>query len=158
MERFFIVKNEDLIKQVKEFESMRIKINDAFKEFAKKHDIETTQYYQCTDQLRISPTSNDIEKFKEQLKVDRKTFKMKSAMNKEWVELCKVNGLKTPYKPAWELAELISPKFYKFSSRIFSLGDKVYGSFEADSPFELPEEHFVELKASEFYKIIEETQ
>lgn len=158
MERFFILKNEDLIKQVKEFESMRIKIKDTFGEFKKKHGIETSKFYQWTTQLRIIPTENDIEKFRNQLKADNETFKVKSAMNKEWVELCEANGLTTPNNPSWELAELISPKFYKFSSRIFSLGDKVYGSFEANSPFELPETDFVELKASEFYKIIEETQ
>ena len=158
MERFFIVKNEDLIKQVKEFESMRIKINDAFREFAKKHDIETTQYYQCTDQLRISPTLNDIEKFKEQLKVDRTSFKIKSAMNKEWVELCKANGLTTPENPSWELMLLVGISFVSFKWRLFTLNDKAYGSLEMDDSFELPEEHFIELKASEFYKIIEESQ
>lgn len=158
MERFFIVKNEDLIKQVKDFESMRIKINDAFREFAKKHDIETTQYYLCTDQLKISPTLNDIEKFKGQLKVDRTTFKIKSAMNKEWVEICKVNGLITPERPSWELMRLVGAGFWRFSSRLFSLNDKVYGSLEMETPFKLPEEHFIELKASEFYKIIEDLQ
>lgn len=158
MERFFIVKNEGLIKQVKEFESMRIKINDAFKEFSEKHDIETNRYYQHTDLLRISPTENDIEKFRNQLKVDNETFKVKSAMNKEWVELCKANGLTTPEKPSWELMRLVGTGLWRFSSRLFSLNDKVYGSLEMDTPFELPEADFIELKASEFYKIIEETQ
>lgn len=158
MERFFIVKNEDLIKQVKEFESMRIKINDAFKEFSEKHDIETNRYYQRTDLLRISPTENDIEKFRNQLKVDNETFKVKSAMNKEWVELCKANGLTTPERPSWELMRLVGTSLWRFRSRLFSLNDKVYGSLEIDGSFELPKEDFVELKASEFYKIIEEAE
>lgn len=158
MERFFIVKNEDLIKQVKEFESMRIKLKDTFGEFKKKHGIETSRFYQWTTQLRIVPTVNDIEKFRNQLKADNETFKVKSAMNKEWVELCKANGLTTPDNPSWELMLLVGISFAKFKWRLFSLNDKVYGSLEMETPFKLPEADFIELKASEFYKIIEDAR
>ena len=32
------------------------------------------------------------------------------------------------------------------------------GELKMETPFKLPEEHFIELKASEFYKIIEDSQ
>ena len=156
MEKYFIVKNEVLARQVKDFESMRKKVDDAFREFAKEHGIETSRYYQNTSQLRIIPSENDIHKFMNQLKVDKETFKKNSATNKAWVELCKANELDTPNKPVWELAYLIDSHDYRFRCRLFSLNGEVYGSFESDTNFTLPEEHFVELKASEFYKIIEE--
>ena len=155
MERFFIVKNEGLIKQLKEFESMREKVDNAFKEFSKEIGIETSKYYQYTDRLIIVPTEKDFTTFSSFLKADRETFKKNSAISKMWVKICKEKGLKTPIKPTWELQGLIGDYIYRFRSRLFSLGDKVYGSFEADVNFSLPNEHFIELKASEFYKIIE---
>lgn len=156
MEKFFIVKNEVLAKQVKYFESMSKKVNDAFREFAKEHGIETRTYYQKTSQLRIDPSENDIQKFKNQLKIDGETFKKNSAINKAWVELCKAKELETPSKPVFELANLIDSHDYRFRCRLFSLNGEVYGSFETNADFTLPEEHFMELKASEFYKIIGE--
>lgn len=156
MERFFIVKNETLIKLLKEYESMKKKVDDAFREFAKEYGIEASKYYQYTNQLKIVPSENDIQKFRGQLKVDNETFKKNSALSKAWLKLCKENGLKTPRKPTWELCGLINGNIYRFRSRLFSLNDKVYGSFECDFNFYLPEEHFIELKASEFYRIIEE--
>lgn len=135
---------------------MKKKVDDAFREFAKEHGIETSRYYQFTSQLRIVPTMKDIHKFREQLKIDNETFKKNSAISKEWVELCKANGLETPRKPTWELRDLITTCILSFRSSLFSLNDEVYGTFEADVNFNLPDEHFVELKASEFHKIIEE--
>ena len=156
MKRFFIVKNETLIKQVKDFESMRNKVNDAFIEFAKEHDIKTRKFYRFTDKLRIIPTRNDLQKFNDQLRVDKQTFKKNSTMGKSWVKVCKENELKTVTPPSWECANLADEDIYKFRCSLFSLGDKVYGTLEVDEPFNLSEEHFVELKASEFYKTIEE--
>ena len=156
MKRYFILKNEKLIEQQKEYENMKKKINDVFMEFVKEHGIETSKYYQFTSQLRIVPTENDIQKFRNQLKVDNETFKKNSAINKEWMELCKANGLETPRQPLWELSDLIPGCIYRFRSSLFSLNDEVYGTFEQDQDFNLPEKDFKELKASEFYKIIEE--
>lgn len=156
MERYFIVTNEPLIEQLKEYEIMRKKVEEAFKAFKKEVGIETVAYYQSTDVLKIVPTENDLDKFSSMMKVDRVTFKKNSALNKEWVKICKEKELKTPRKPVWELESLIDSNTYRFRSRLFSLGDKVYGSFESDGDFTLPTEHFIELKASEFYKIVEE--
>lgn len=156
MESYFIVKNETLIEKVKEYESMRKKINNAFIEFAKEYEIETNEYYMLSDVLKIVPTAKDRMRFKEQLKTDGKTFKKYSSMNKVWTDICKEKNIKQPYKPTWELAELIDNGIYRFKSRLFSLGETVYGSFEADICFNLPQEHFTELKASEFYKTIED--
>jgi len=155
MERFFIVKNEKLIELHKEYESMKKRVNDAFVEFSKKHGIEANEYYQQTGHLKIIPTENDKQKFASQLTKDGLTFRKNSPLAKEWVSTCKELGLETPWKPTWELRDLIGYT-NRCRHRLFSLDGKLYGSFEMDFDFELPTEHFTELKASEFYKIIED--
>ena len=55
MERFFIVKNENLIELLKEYESMRRKVDEVFGAFKKEVGIETVKYYQSTDVLKIVP-------------------------------------------------------------------------------------------------------
>lgn len=156
MESYFIVKNEKLIAMVKEYESMREKINNAFIEFAKEYEIETEKYYMTSDVLRMVPTAKDRTRFNEQLKADGETFKKYSSMNKIWIGICNEKNIKTPYKPIYELASLINHNIYRFKSRLFSIGDTVYGSFNADVCFNLTPDDFTELKASEFYKIIED--
>lgn len=156
MERYFIVTDEFLIEQLKEYEIMRKKVEETFKEFKKEVGIETVAYYPTVDVFKIVPTESDLDKFSSMMKVDRETFKKNSALNKEWVKICKEKDLKTPRKPTWELHDLIGGHIYRFRSRLFSYKDKVYGSFESDGDFTIPTEHFIELKASEFYKIVEE--
>lgn len=158
MEKYFIVKNEDLIEKLKTYEVMRIKVDTVFAEFRKQYCIETSMYYQSVDVLKIVPTEKDRVSFSAMLKVDGETFKKHSFLNKQWVTRCKEHGLTTPVKPSWELHHLIGGHIYRFRSRLFSYNGTVYGSFESDGNFTLPEEHFVELKASEFYKIIETIQ
>lgn len=157
MERFFIVKNKKLIELHKEYESMKKKVNDAFVEFSEKHGIEAKEYYQQTGHLKIVPTENDKQKFASQLTKDGVTFRKNSALAKEWVNTCKELGLETPWKPTWELRRLVNTNA-RFRSRLFILNDVLYGSFEMDYDFELPEEHFTELKASEFWKIVEDSE
>ena len=156
MESYFIVKNETLIEKVKEYESMRKKIDETFMEFSKEFGIETKEYYATPNVLKIVPTAKDRIRFNEQLKVDGETFKKYSTMNKAWISICKEKSIKLLHKPTWELARLIDSGIYRFRSRLFNLGDAVYGSFEADICFNLPQEDFTELKASEFYKAIED--
>lgn len=156
MEKYFMVTNEPLIEQLKEYEIMRKKVDEAFKEFREEVGIETSMYYQSTDVLKLVPTEKDLDNFSSMMKVDRETFKKNSALNKEWVKICKEKELKTPRKPVWELHHLIGGHIYRFRSRLFSFNNKVYGSFESDGDFTIPTEHFIELKASEFYKIVEE--
>jgi hypothetical protein len=156
MERFFIVKNEELISQVNEYEHMRELVNTAFKEFSDFHGIKATHYYQYTDCLKICATEEDLEKFGSQIRMDHTTFKKNSELSKAWVELCKKMELNTPRKPTWELRNLIRLTC-KCRTRLFSLDGVVYGSYECDYDFELPEEHFRELKASEFWKIMEDS-
>ena len=158
MKRYFIVKNEELIRLTKEYESMRKKVNDAFTEFAKDNGIETKEYYQFVDKLMIVPTEKDYTTFKDMLKADGITFRKNSSVSKKWVVLCKEKELQKPDKPVWELQNLIGWNIWRFRSNLFQLDDKVYGTFETDEDFSLPDEHFIELKGSEFYKIIEDLE
>ena len=63
MIRYFIVKNEELIELVKEFDGMRKKINDAFKEFAKDNGIEANEYVQMQlldNSIKMTITNTSI--------------------------------------------------------------------------------------------------
>ncbi len=157
MERFFEIKNIDLAAAVQEYEQLRKRINDLYSEFAEENGIESPEYYQRVDSLIIMPTKQDKKNFADQLKADGRSFKKASPLGKLWVKTCKEKGLVvSPTKPSWKLRDLISHYIYSFQSRLFSWNGKVYGSFQADADFELPIEHFREMKGSEFYALMEE--
>lgn len=155
MEKFFIVKNEKLVQQVLDCEEMSEKVNEAFKKFAQENGIESKEYIQRTDMFHVCLTENDRKRFSGQLRKDG-IFKKNSPMGTAWRRICSENGLETPRKPSWELNDLIRASCRGFSSRLFSIDGVVYGSFKTDAVFKLPEEHFEELKASEFYRIVED--
>ena len=73
---------------------------------------------------------------------------------------CKENNLETPSKPTWIMVHMIgesSEGFQnRFRSRMFDLDGVVYGSYQIDRDWELSNtEAFQEMKASEFWKIVE---
>lgn len=157
MEKYFIVKNANLQRLVREWEDMSAKIDIAFREFTAENGLEAKKYYPYTDCLMLIPTENDMHRFGNQIKTDRRTFKKNSELGKKWVELCRKRQLRYMQKPIFELQDLVINTSCKFKTRLFSIGDTVYGSFSTDREFELSEKDFKELKASEFYKITEST-
>ncbi|MDD3251946.1 MAG: hypothetical protein PHV18_05230 [Lachnospiraceae bacterium] len=154
MEKYYIVTpSSPVYKQYLDYVEMSEKVNNAFKEFAEEHGIETSEYYQMVDELRICPTDTDKDKFKEFFKKHEDGwFKKNSKIAKEWIDKCKELELKTPYKP--RIAFVISFSG-KSSSRLFMINDVLYASFCTDCDFENPDE-FDEMRGSEFFKIIEE--
>ena len=161
MEKYFEVKqNSDFYKKYFDFVNMSDKVNELFKKFAKDNDIETKEYYQNTERLIIIPTQADIIKFKGMFVQNSDTdFKKTAPICKSWVNLCKENGLTSPRKPTllWDSSCKLGS--YSTSSRLFHIGEKVYGSIDnkCNADIKLTDE-FIEMKASEFWKIIEDEE
>lgn len=108
MERYFIIKDKELIDLYKKFKTMSEKIKLAFCEFREKHDIETKSYYQSATSLHIIATEKDMQKFSSQIKKNTDgLFKKNSNLAKEWISLCKEKEIETPYKPTWEMSRLM---------------------------------------------------
>ena len=164
MERYFIIKDKGLIKLYHEYKFMIAKLNSAFCEFCKKHDIEAKQYYMSATNLHIVATENDVKKFSSQIRKNTDgLFRRNSELAKEWVLLCKENEIETPHKPVWQMSSLINAKSglfeNRFHSRMFEINGILYGSYGIDRDWELTNtEAFQELKASEFWKIVEDAE
>ena len=80
-------------------------------------------------------------------------FKVRSPMNKEWVSLCKENGLtKNAHKPY--IPFYFSFGYGKCSWRLFDLNDVIYCTFLTEGDFTAPDD-IVEIKGSEFYTAME---
>lgn len=130
MEKYFEVKKDSsFYKQYFDFKDMSNKVDELFKKFAKDNGIETKEYYQNTYRLAIVPTRTDRIKFKGMFMTNSDTdFKKTTPICKNWVKLCKEYNLKTPRKPclAWDTNCKLGS--YSISSRLFHIGEKVYGS------------------------------
>lgn len=156
MEKFFEVrKGCNLYNDYFQYLVDSKKMNEAFKEVAEEFEIESHEYYPFNDNLEILPTLKDREKFGKDFKKNSVgRFKKASLPSKRWVEL--VKDLKHARKPL--LFNYMSI-YGKWSERLFHIGDKVYASFNYgyDTDWELPE-FAIPMKASEFYKIIEDNE
>lgn len=154
MEKYYIVTPSSPIhKEYMDYKAMSKKVNTAFAEFAKEQGFETHEYYQSAQRLYICPTEGDVNKFGKYFKKDTPgLFKKNSPLTKAWVDKCKVLGLKSPNKPNLAFEFRV---FGRTSSRLFMINNVLYASFRADCDFENLD-GFKEIKASEFFKIIEE--
>ena len=161
MEKYFEVKKDsNFYKQYFDYRDMAHKVNELFKQFAKDNGIETNEYYQNTNRLAIVPTQRDRIKFKGMFVANSDTdFKKTTPICKSWVKLCKEHNLKTPRKPCLQWDTNCNLNSYSTGSRLFHIGEKVYGSIDnkCDANIELTDE-FVEMKASEFWNIIEDAE
>ena len=154
MEKYFIITPESSIyKKYIDYKEMSEKVNEAFKDFAQACGFETQEYYQSTQHLHICPTESDIEKFGKYFKKnDPGLFKKNAPLAKEWVNKCELLKLKSPFKP--QLGFEIGV-YGKSRSRLFTIKDVMYGSLDSDNDFKTPA-GLTEIKASEFFKIVEE--
>lgn len=161
MEKFYrIKKGSPLYSQYFEYIENTKQVNEVVKEFMVEHNIETHQYYASTDVLYIVPTAADLDKFDKVLSKNvgngLRPFKKTSKINKDWVELLKSKNLRVLGKPFLGFYFKVAGKF---STRLFNIEEEVYASMSAGYDFPNPEnEGFVEVKASEFYKIIEDAE
>lgn len=155
MEKFYIVSNDSVLgeKYLEYLEAVN-KITDLFRDFAIRNNIHTSSFYPSVTRLWIDPDAEDIKNFANGFISDTPgKFKLRNPLNKEWVSLCKENGLtKNAHKP-------YVPFYFSFgcgkcSWRLFDLNDVIYCTFSTENNFSAPDD-VVEIKGSEFYKIIE---
>lgn len=154
MEKYYIVTPDSSVhKAYISYKEVSEKVNYAFKEFAKEFGFETNEYYQSVQYLNICPTDRDTEKFGKYFKKDSPgLFKMNTPPAKAWVSKCQSLELESPSKPHLGFEFRI---YGRSRSRLFMLNGTMYASFGADCDFKDPV-GFTEIKASEFFKVIEE--
>lgn len=131
--------------------------NEIVKEFMAAHEIEARKYYAANDALYIVATDKDKENFKSSLTKNHSNglYKLKgnSKINKQWLKLLKSKNHKILQRPNVIFYMPLS-QGGRFSSRLFDQDGRLYCSF--DPAPETTPEGFIEMKASEFFKIIEE--
>lgn len=154
IEKYYIVTPSSPIhKEYMDYKVMSKKVNTAFVEFAKEQGFETHEYYQSAQILHICPTDSDSDKFGKYFKKDAPgLFKKNSPPAKAWVNKCQVLGLKTPYKTNLGFEFRV---FGRSSSRLFMINDILYASLSTECDFKNID-GLEEIKASEFFKVIED--
>lgn len=159
MEKFYIVTKKSLIYKAYFRWQQNVKdVNVIVKDVMDRYGIEAREYCIGTNEnyFIIYPTEHDIETYRSQMKKDSfvkspSSFKKTSPIFKELFKLLKDADLKVLHKPAiqWEFTCC-----GKSRSRLFDIGGVLYASYDYDGEFDNPK-GFQEIKANEFYKIIE---
>ena len=154
MEKYYIVSpGSEVYKEYMKYEKFVDAISKAFSDFADQHGIKATKFYTYTSVLHIFPEKEDIERFGDSMtKTEFGRFKKSSELSQKWVAKCKELGLVEVRKP---FVPFLFNAIAKSSWRLFSIKDDVYCTYESTSKFDAPE-CFTEIKASEFYKIMED--
>lgn len=130
------------------------KINEIVKKICHEFGIESTKYYHRKDCLKIIPTKNDEKNFAGMMKkTSYGEFKKNSKVGKMWTSL--VKDIEAFEKP--KLMFYIRFSCRRWSERLFDVGEKLYCSVECDGEVFTPD-FAIEMKASEFYKIIEDEE
>lgn len=155
MDRYFEIKPDSaLYKEYFAHENAGEKIKAAFNEVKEKFGIEATVFFLHKDRFRIAATDKDMEKFSSMMKKDSAgEFRKNTVISKMWVDLVK------------DIAHFERPKMiyyvpligHRWKERLFHVGDKLYCSIESDGEVSVPD-FAVEMKASEFYKVIEDAE
>lgn len=155
MDKYFEIKPDcALYKEYFAHERAGEKIKAAFNEVKEKFGIETSTFFLYKDRFRIAATDKDMEKFFSMMKKGNVgEFKKNTAVSKMWVEL--VKDIVHFEKP--RLFYYFPALGHRWKERLFHVGDKLYCSIESDGEVSVPD-FAVEMKASEFYKIIEDAE
>jgi len=160
MEKYFIVTDQsplhkDYTEWIDNIEKIRILANAFFL----TNGIESTIYGFYGENLCIVPTENDLVKLDKVLGKDvrdkLRPFKGNSKIHKQWIKALSDINLKRESKP-------YAPMYFsncsgKLTSRLFDIDDIVYCSFKNEGDIETPE-GMIEIKASEFWKVIEDEE
>ncbi len=158
MEKFYITgEGSKLRKDYLRYKDSTEELRKIINEFFKTHGIQSEKFQAGQDYLGITATKEDIEMFKAQLKIQNENglnfFKKNSSIYKSWLLLVKQMDLKIIHKPY--LFDYFKPWYGRSSYRLFDIEGVVYCSFKTDGDFE-PVDNLREIKASEFFKIIED--
>jgi hypothetical protein len=157
MEKFYRLEPESkLHNDYVEYITNEDAVRKAFGAIAVKYGIEATEYFPGTTMLAIVPTQKDRVNFASKLQKTVKSsglvfFRAKSDIGKEWAAIAA--EIKPQLKP--RITRYVHEYISKARSRIFEVGGVVYCSIETDTEYTTPDS-FVEMKASEFFKVIED--
>lgn len=157
MNKYFEVKPDcELYREYFAHEKAKLKIALAFREVREKFGIESKEFFPYKDRLCIVPTVSDKGNF---LNIMNKThygeFRRNSKVSKMWVELVKnIEHFERP-ELLYYFPSLIG---HRWKERLFHVGEKLYCSIESDGGEISTPDFVVEMKASEFYKIIEDAE
>jgi hypothetical protein len=156
MERFFIVhEGTELHTDYFSWLENAKKVNKIVNKFMNEMNIETDKYHASESNFYIVPTAKDIETFGKYLTKPiehrLRKFKSNSKINKRWLDMLEEEKIRILRKP--------DVRFYfnssgRTRSRLFDIDGVLYTSIEpytGDVP-----KGFTELKASEFFKVIED--
>jgi len=157
-EKYFIVTNQsNLYSEYMEYKENRELMHNVAVTFLKENNIEANEFSYSQQSLYIIPTESDIENFKSILSKPKeqnlRQFKKNSKIGKSWINLLNENNYKIKHKPI--LGFYFKNHTGKMRSRLFDINGIVYCSYAVYEDIETPE-GFIEIKASEFWKIIED--
>lgn len=157
MENYYqVTEQSPLYKEYMDYSENDKIIRQIAHEFLTNNKIDAKQYVATENTFYIIPDGNDLNNFgkilNKEIESGLRAFKAKSKIGKAWVEVLKENNVKPLHKP-WLMSYF--NVYGKTSSRLFAIENKVYCSFKSEYNFDNPE-GFIELKASEFFRIIEE--
>ncbi len=158
MEKYFIVTQESpLYHDYFAWKENRKKVYEHVKKFMTDYNITSQEYHASQNLFYIVPTQEDLDKFGKALGKDigngLRPFKRNSKIGKAWIKSLEDSKLKILPKPA--------PIFYfegvcgRYRTRLFDIEGTVYCSIEPLYSEKIPV-GMKEIKASEFYKILEE--
>lgn len=158
MEKYFIVTEESgLHKEHKEYSEFFTKMHKIAVGFMKKHGIEANEFYYMRDRFAIVPSSNDEINFNNMLKKVTKNglrfFRQNSKVNKDWEKTVKDSGIEWKFSP-W-VRMYFDQRGGMASTRLFDIDGTVYCSLQQKAEINTPK-GFIEIKASEFFKVIED--
>ena len=159
MERYFQVTGQSsLYNEYMEYKNNQQVVHSISKEFMNAQGIETNVYANQCDKFYIVPTEKDLDKFGKSLCKSigegLMAFKTNSKVGKAWVKTLEEKQFKIKNKPyvGFSFRNCMG----KNRSRIFAIDSVVYCSFQNEHDFDDVPDGFVELKASEFWKIVED--
>lgn len=155
MEKYFIVKEDcSLYKDYFNHKKSEKEIYSAYKRVCEEFGIESNQFFLSKNSFSIIPTDKDKEKFNSVLKkTNYGEFKKNSAPSKMWISLVKdIHNFDKP-----RLIYYFELLGHTWRERLFDKENVLYCSVESDRDIKTP--NFVtEIKASEFYKVIEDLE
>lgn len=153
IEKFYVLDNDkEPAKKYWEYRDFQKKLCDVHREFSVRHCIISPKFHTRTDRLWIIPESDDYEHYRDQwLASEPGKFKVKSKLNQAWIQACKDAGVESVDPPL----TLLAFGLHRASTRLFDVGGNIYATYETDDEIITPD-GFIELRGSEFYKIMED--
>lgn len=153
---FEITKESRAYKEYFNWDANQKEVHTVVNNFFKENSIESKYYYARSELLYIEDNEKNRRQFGGQLVKNGVdgivSFKKASVLGKAWQAL-NLNAVSRPYLPIY-----FAGVAGKTRTRLFHIDDKVYCSIElcsSDMKLETPA-GFIEMKASEFFKIIED--